>query len=147
MDTQTAAPTPIDFEKRTEQFILVRDRIAAIEEKHKEELKPWKDLRDKIQDQLLGHLNAVGADNVGTKVGTVYRQMRKSATIADKSAFWTWVVTQGSFDMIDYKANAPKVAEYINQQIEEAKADPTIVPAPPPGINYSVTYVAGVQRK
>lgn len=143
------APTiqPVDFEKRVDQYVQVRDKIAAIKERHKEELQPWNDCLEQLNDMLLGHLNNIGADNVGTKAGTVYRTPKKSATIADKAAFWSYVVTTGKWDLIDYKANASQVSAHINELAEQAKTDPTVQPGPPPGINYSITYIAGVQRK
>jgi hypothetical protein len=51
------------------------------------------------------------------------------------SAFWTYVVSQGDFDMVDKKANPTAVAEYIEKN-----------KSPPPGVNFSVMETIGVRR-
>lgn len=137
---------PAIIEKRVGQYVALRDFIKKTKERHKEELKVAQETLEKLNGVLLGHLNAVGGLNVGTSFGTVYKTEKKSATIADMGAFWTYVVTQGDFDMVDKKANPTMVEEYIKKQVEAAKLDPTITPTPPPGVNWSVMEVVGVQR-
>lgn len=124
------------FDKRVEQFVKLRDKIRGIKEKQKEELTPYTDALEQLNGILLGHLITVGADNVGTANGTVYKTAKKSASIADMDAFWTYVVTQGAFDMVDKKANPTAVEEFI-----EANG------SPPPGVNWNVVDVVGVRRK
>lgn len=136
----------IDINKRCDQYIQLRDKIKAIKKKHSEELAPYTEALEKLNGLLLQHLDAVGADNVGTAAGTVYRTLDDSASIADKNAFWTWVVTQGAWDMLDYKANVKAVRDHIAEQAELAKNNPGIVPAPPPGVNYTQMYKVGVRR-
>lgn len=124
------------FDKRVDQFIKLRDKIKAIKEKHKEELAPFNEGLESLNSILLGHLNSVGADNVGTACGTVYKTAKKSASIADMDAFWTYVITQGAFDMVDKKANPTAVEEFIETN-----------GAPPPGVNWNVVDVVGVRRR
>jgi hypothetical protein len=126
----------VDFEKRVGQYVALRDKIKTITERHKEELEPFKELLDKLNTALVGHLETVGADSVATPAGTAYRSAKKSATIVDMTSFWAYVVTQGDFDMVDKKANVSAVEDYI-------KANNS----PPPGVNFSVMHVAGVRRK
>lgn len=123
------------FETRVAQYVKLRDKIKEIQDRHKEELAPFKELLEKLNSVLLGHLNTVGADNVGTGAGTVYRTTKKSASIADMSAFWDYVTSQGDFDMVDKKANATAVEEYIAEH-----------GAPPPGVNWNCVDVVGVRR-
>lgn len=125
----------VGFDKRVDQFVRLRDKIKEIEERQAAELSPYKEALDKLSALMLQHLNNVGADKVGTEFGTVYRSEKKSATLADKSAFWTYVTTQGLWDLLDYKANAPAVAEFIEKNN-----------IPPPGVNYNVRFTVGVRR-
>lgn len=143
------APTtqPPNFDKRVGQYVQVRDKINALKEKHKEELLPWGELLDQLNTEIVGHLNTVGADSVSTAHGTAYKTEKKSVSIADMTAFWTYVVSQGDFDLIDKRANVTAVEAYINRRVEEAQSDPSIIPGPPPGVNFSSRYVAGVRRK
>ncbi len=136
----------IDINKRTEQFVKLRDKIRDIKERHKKELKPYNEALEKLGNMLLDHLNQIGVESVRADAGTPHKVIERSAAIADKDAFWAWVVTQGKWEFLDYKANVTAVAQHIEEQLEKAKEDPTIVPAAPPGVNYSERYKIGVLR-
>jgi len=127
--------TAPNIDTRVAQFVKLRDKIKEIQDRHSEELKPYKETLEKLNGVLLGHLQAVGAENVGTAAGTVYKTTKKSASIADMTAFWTYVVTQGDFDMVDKKANVTAVEAYIEEHGVQ-----------PPGINYTTKDVVGVRR-
>lgn len=148
-DTNMTMPLDADvanFNKRVGQYVKLRDLIREKEKQHKEQLAPFKDTLEKLGSVMLHHLNTIGAERVGTENGTVHKTTKKSASIADMTAFWTWVVTQGAFDMVDKKANVIAVEEYIQEQIELAKTDPTIIPSAPPGVNFTQFDVVGVKR-
>ncbi len=126
----------VDINERAEQFVKLRDKISEIKEKHKEELKPYNEALEQLNSMLLDHLQKQGAQNMKTAGGvTIYVSEKKHASIADATAFWTYVVTQGDFDLVDKRANVPAVFEHIEKH-----------KVPPPGINTSVTHVAGVRR-
>lgn len=139
MSDDVPTPTntaPIDVNKRVEQYIRLRDLKAEKEAKHKEELEPLATLMADIESELMTHMNAISADSLKTAAGTVSKTTKKSASAADLSAFWTWVVTQGQFDMLDKKPNVTAVADYVKQN-----------GVPPPGVNYSEFAKLGFRRK
>jgi hypothetical protein len=76
------------------------------------------------------------AENIKTSSGTVSVLTKVTASAADINAFWTWVVTQGAFDMLDKKPNVTAITEYVKQN-----------GVPPPGVNYNVFRDIGVRRK
>ena len=131
----TVAPA-VDVEKRVEQFIKLRDLKAELVERHKDELKPVTETMEMIKEELKGALNAVNATNMKTQVGTVSLTIKASASAADINAFWTWVITQGAFDMLDKKPNVTAITEYVKQN-----------GVAPPGVNYSTYQDIGVRRK
>jgi hypothetical protein len=135
-DATQAPPTPIDVEKRIGQFVMLRDMKTALEEKHKGELKPIKDTMEMIKDELKTAMNAVNVDNMKTSNGTASILTKVSASAADINMFWTWVITQGAFDMLDKKPNVTAITEYVNQH-----------GVPPPGVNYNTFQDVGVRRK
>jgi hypothetical protein len=126
---------PLDINKRVGQYVALRDKINEIKEKHKAELAPYNEALDQLNSLLLDHLNSVGGDSVKTASGTVYKTGKKSATIADKTAFWAWVVANGDWDLLDYKANANAVAEHVEK-------NGTL----PPGVNLTTNNLVGVRR-
>lgn len=132
----TPAPPSIDIAKRVDQYIRLRDKIKEIQKRQKEELTPYLDALDRLNTMLVDHLTTVGSDSATVNgVGTVYKNPRKSATIADGSEFKRHVIGAGAWDLADWKANAIAVEAFINEHGE-----------PPPGVNYNVTIVAGVRR-
>jgi hypothetical protein len=117
------------------QYVKLRDRIKAAEAAEKEKMKPAKDYLQALNDRLLDALNQAGGDSIKTPQGTTYRTERKTASIADPVAFRDFVIANELFDVLDWKANAPAVADYIKE-----------FGAEPPGIKYSIAYTVGVRR-
>lgn len=137
MSEQAPAPTVvIDVEKRVGQYVQLRDLKNELKEKHEAELRPVIETMAMIEEELKSALNAVNATNMKTEAGTVSLSTKASASAADMSAFWTWVITQGAFDMLDKKPNVTAITEYVNQH-----------GVPPPGVNYSTYQGIGVRRK
>ncbi len=137
---------PIDFDGLVDKFVRLRDKIKEIKDKHAAELAPLHEIKEKLEGILLDHLNNVGAENVSTLHGTVHKCRKDSASISDMAMFWNWVVINGEFDMVDRKANVPAVREYIEKQQELAKANPSVTPSPPPGVNFTTRIEVGVRR-
>lgn len=134
-DTTNASPQ-IDVEKRVGQYVKLRDLKAEIKEKHDSELKPVNETMAMIEEELKVALHQMNATNMKTTAGTVSLTNKVSASAADINVFWTWVVTQGQFDMLDKKPNVTAITEYVKQH-----------GVPPPGVNYSVYQGVGVRRK
>lgn len=127
---------PINVELRVEQFIKLRDMKAELKEKHAGEMAPIDQTMDMIKAELKQAMLQQNAAGMQTKAGTISLTSKASASAADLSAFWTWVVTQGAFDMLDKKPNVTAITEYVKQH-----------GVPPPGVNYSVFQDVGVRRK
>lgn len=138
---------PLDLNTRVQQYVSLRDKIKEIRSRHKEELKPFVETLEKLNSIILNLLDQAGTESARTKNGTAYKTLKHSATIADKSAFWDFIYANKQWDLMDYKANAPAVNDFIVKLKEAAKNDPNIIPAPPPGVNYSEYWEVGVRRK
>lgn len=137
MNAHTPPPSQtIDIGTYIAKYLQLRDKIKAIKDRHKEELAPYNEAKDMLEAMFLKHLIAVGSDSSATKgVGTVYRTTKRSATIQDQTEFRKFVIDNNAWDLVDLKANAPAVADFIDQSS-----------APPPGVNYSEHVEIGVRR-
>ncbi len=127
---------PVNVELRVEQYVKLRDLKAELKEKHDSELKPVNETMVMIEEELKSALQAVNATNMKTGAGTVSLTTKASASAADINAFWTWIITQGAFDMLDKKPNVTAITEYVKQH-----------GVAPPGVNYSTYQGIGVRRK
>ena len=128
-------PLPDNVDELVAQYVKLRDRIKEADDAHKKKTAGARELLDKLNGKMLERLNDLGGDSVKTSSGTVYRTTKKSASIADGDLFRGWVIENGAYDVVDWKANANAVEDFI-------KAEGT----PPPGVNYSQTYLVGVRR-
>ena len=123
------------LDQMIEKYVIVRDRLKEADAAHKDktaEARQW------LEDQnvtILGRLQTLGVDNVKTPHGTAYQSTKKSATVADGAVFRQFVIDNSAWKLIDVRANAPAVSTWIKAH-----------EAPPPGVNYTETKVAGVRR-
>jgi hypothetical protein len=132
----TDVPTqPPDFNLRITQFIQLRDKIKEIKQRQKDELKPFEEGKDMLEAYIIQHLQAMKMEHAATEAGTAYLSSRVSATVKDMGEFWEYVLSNGLFDLVDKRANAPAVTEHIQKH-----------GTPPPGINYSTMITLGVRR-
>ena len=134
MTTPTKSTTDINV--RIAQYVGLRDKIKALDDAHKEKMKPFREMLETLGGVLLDHLKNQAADSVSTPSGTVYKTVKNSASIADGTAFWNFVVENNEWDLIDKKANVSAVQDFI-----EAHS------SPPPGVNFSSVITVGVRRK
>lgn len=133
-DNAMQVPTSIDA--MVDQYVKLRDRIKEAEDAHKAKLAPAKEYLEQLNGALLAKLNELGLENAKTKFGTAHKITKQSATIADAQAFRTFVITEGAFDLVDWRANAKAVSDFIDENEGDM----------PPGVNYSTFTTAGVRR-
>lgn len=134
--TDTTPSTPSErVDHDVKNYVRMRDKIKEIKERHEQELKPYVDVQNELTVKLQGVLDAAGAQSIKTSGGTVYASTRYSASLADPKAFMDFVITQNKFDLLDRKANATAVRDYIEQN-----------KVSPPGVNLSALRTIGVRR-
>lgn len=138
-ETTQAAPKTaavVTIETRIEQYIKLRDKIKDLDEAHKEAMKPYRDMLDKLNGVMLNHLNQIGGDSVSASSGTVYRTTKRSASLEDGDAFMRHVIEKEAWELLDRKANVSAVEAFMTEN-----------GVLPPGVKMSSTQVVGVRRK
>lgn len=128
-------PLPDNVDELVSQFVRLRDKIKESDDAHKEKTRPAREHLERLRVKLLDRLNEVGGESVKTGHGTVYRTTKRSASIADGEVFRSFIQENELFDLVDWKANANAVDDYIKEH-----------EAPPPGVNFSVHFDVGVRR-
>lgn len=126
---------PENFEMLVEQYVRLRDTLKKADEDHKEKTKAAREYKEQLEGKLLAKLNDAGGESVKTREGTVYRTTRRSASVADGDTFRKFVIDQGLFDLVDWRANAPAIADFIEEE-----------GTPPPGVNFTTAFTVGVRR-
>lgn len=135
--TVTAPATAVteDMEKRTEQFINVRDTIKRIEDETKAKLKPLREVQEILAGRIQAFMVANKLENLKTAAGTCYTSTRVTASLADPEAFMKYVIDHAAFDLIDRRANATAVTDFVKKN-----------KALPPGCNLNHIETVGVRR-
>ena len=130
------AQNDINFAKRGEQYVKLRDKIKELNDEHKKRMQPYTETLEKLNTMILAHLNAVGTDSAAIKgIGTAYKNLKVSATLADPAEFRRFVIGGEHWDLVDWSANKTAVQTFVDEH-----------QGPPPGVNFTTTYVAGVRR-
>ena len=125
---------PLD--KLTYTAVKLRDDIAKMEARHKDELAPLKGKMDKLEAEALRRLLQEDAKHFTTDSGTIIKNTKTSVTVADWDSFFThYVVPNQAWELLEHRAS--KVAVL---QIKEETGDI------PPGLNYSEMYTASFRR-
>lgn len=118
-------------------FIALRDRRAERKAAYTQDDAGDKDKQDKIEVEFLKRFNDRGIDNVSSKgVGTAYRSIRSSASVADKSAFMEHIKEHDAWELLEVRANKSSVVQFRDEHEDL-----------PPGVNWSETQVINFRRK
>lgn len=135
MPVEALIELPESIDELVSQYVKLRDKIKEADDAHKRKLEPARAHLEKLNAHLLERLNDVGGESVKTAHGTVYRTTRRTASIADGDAFRGYVISKQLFDLVDWRANANAVDDFI-----KAKG------VQPPGVNFTTAYTVGVRR-
>lgn len=134
MNSPTPTPgvsPPPDINKTIAQYVALRDRKRLLEKQHKEQLKPFNDLMEELEGLMLNYMQRSGSNSIATDGGTAYISTVPRATVKDAAAFRSWVIANNMFDLADWRANAPRIFDFINEHNGQV----------PPGVNPS-TYTS-----
>ena len=116
-------------------YIKLRDYKKAAEDAFKTSMKRTYDAMEKLEGELLTHLNETGANSIACDDGTVYRNTQVSATVENREVFREFVMTNDLWEAMDIRANKTFVREYMEQKGETL-----------PGIKVTTLATVGVRR-
>lgn len=131
---ETAAP-PVDVEKLIGKYVVLRDKVKALNDAHSLAMKPYNDAMVGVENVLMSVLDANKLANMKTKAGTASILDKWNAVVDDPVAFRTFCIAQNQLDLADVKANVTAVKEYndANGQL-------------PPGVRLTSFRKVGVRR-
>lgn len=116
-------------------YIKLRDYVKAAETEFTESLKRPRDAMEKLEAQMLEHLNQTGGNSLACDTGTVYRNTQFSATVENREAFKAFVEQNNLWEAMDIRANKTFVREYMEEKGQEM-----------PGVKTSTRATVNVRR-
>jgi|SRR6185503_16407835 len=139
MSEEAPDAAPVDselFAKRAQMFVDVREKLKAMEDEFEAKCKPIKEAKDLLEGWLMEFLATTGQQSAKSHAGiTVFFSSRKSASLADAEAFMRYVIGSEAWELLDRKANATAVEEFITANGEA-----------PPGVNFSKLRTLSVRK-
>ena len=125
----------LNNEQLVKVYIQLRDRRSARKRSYEMEDEDDKSKQEKIEGILLHRFQEDGIESCKTSSGTAYKSVRTSASVADPDLFFSYVVKNDMWDLLEKRCNKTLVDQYKDEHGEV-----------PPGINYSQTTVVNVRR-
>ncbi len=116
-------------------FVKIRDQVRETEKRHSEELDPLKHKLAVLENHILAHLLDNNVQNVSTDKGSAHKIIHPSVKVSDGHEFRQFVIAQGAWNLVDFRANKPATQAYVSQNS-----------TPPPGVEYSEFIKIGVRR-
>jgi len=117
-------------------YLDTRDAKHLLEKQHKDQLKQYTDVLNKIEGVLMNHLQENASQSIASDDGTAYLAHKRSATISDAPAFKGYVIENRAWDMVDWRANVTAVGDFLTEH-------ETL----PPGINWKTSVTLNVMKK
>lgn len=118
-----------------EKFILLRDKKAEIEKRHKTELAPFNLIMGQFEAFMLDDLNQIGGESLKTEHGTIYKSTRTSATVKDWPATFEYIRSNDLWDMLEHRVSKTAVLADIEEK-----------GAPVPGVNVTQDITLNIRR-
>lgn len=98
-------------------YLEARKKKKLIEAEAKKKTAPYTDLMERIENVMLERMQESNTQNVTAKGGGLaYISETYTAPIRDKSAFLDFLIEQDAWELLDLKANAPAVREFMQER-------------------------------
>jgi hypothetical protein len=107
-----------------------------MKERHKLELKPFEDIKQKLIGEMLEFLDRTGQKSAKTAEGIATVIVRHTAVCTDPDEFMEFVFEHNLRDLIDRRANATACRDYAEEH------QGTL----PPGVKINSMRTVGVTR-
>jgi hypothetical protein len=123
------------IEALIDRYVKLRDRKAVMKAEYDASVAKIDEAMEKVENFILGHLNANGIDSVGAPAGTAFKSTLTSATVRDWDALLAYIREQEAWNLLDHRVNKTAVVEF-----KDARNDL------PPGVNWREEQVVRIRR-
>jgi len=97
-----------------DQYLKMRDWIDAEDSAYAAKIKPYKDAMALIEQIMLEHLNANGAQNLKCEAGTAYKKPYLSAKVDNRDRFLEFIKENNRWEFLDARVLKEPVREYLD---------------------------------
>lgn len=126
----------VTTEKIVETYIKVRDAVAAMEERHREEKRNLKDQLEVLEQELLSRVEQAGGNISVPNVGRVARRISRNYWTNDWESFYKVVKEHDAFHLLHQRISNKAMQEFLDEH-------PDLMPE---GLNVDSRYTVTVTR-
>ena len=105
----------MDLEELIGNYIVIRDKRAALKKKYTEKDNVLKAALADIEAIALKHMDAISAKSINTTAGTVSRHTTRSVTTADAETFFDYVWSNNAWDLLEKRPSKSTVLEWADE--------------------------------
>jgi hypothetical protein len=116
-------------------YIEGRDLLATMKVEYEQACEPIKKMMEGLETKFLQYMQETGVESIRTKSGTVYTQVRTSATVADWPTVLNFIRSGEHWHMMEHRVSKLAVEAYIEEHGDV-----------PPGVNVSRSNVVNFRR-
>jgi hypothetical protein len=125
----------MNYEQAAAKHVEIEGEITRINNEAKKKVASLNKILADIENWFALKAQEEGLKSIPTPVGTVYWSTHYSATVANPTAFKTFVIEKGLYDLMETKASKTAVKSYIEGHGEA-----------PPGVNFSSRKVFNLRE-
>jgi hypothetical protein len=116
-------------------FIKLRNKKRQIEERHKAELKPIREMQERLEIAMLMLLNGDGAESIRTQHGTVYKITRTRTKVENWDEILDYIMQNNLEHMLEKRVSKSAIEEFL-------EANGSL----PPGVSLEKDITVGVRK-
>ena len=131
-----AAPVTMTPDKMVEVYIALRDRVAEIKERHKEELARPTLAMAKLEGMMLDLLNTSNLQSMSARAGTFYKTTMTSCSVTEWHKTLDWIREHDVWELLEARVSKTAAASILKETGES-----------PPGVHITTSYDVNVRRK
>ena len=131
-------PTPLQMtpDKMVEVYIGLRDKVAEIKERHKDELARPTLAMAKLEGMMLELLNTSNLQSMSAKAGTFYKTTMTSCSVTEWHKTLDWIREHDVWELLEARVSKTAAASILKETGEC-----------PPGVHITTAYDVNVRRK
>jgi hypothetical protein len=113
--SNTGATSEATVAKRIGQFKAIEAKLEEMDKAFEKQKEPLLKVKALLQGYFEQILSSTGAQSIATPLGTVHWTHRNTASLQDAALFMDFVIKNQMFDLMDRRANAVAVREFVEK--------------------------------
>lgn len=103
-----------DHERMVRVYVKIRDRRAELKREFEDQDASLQSQQDTIKRALMESMQRLNMDQIGTKAGTVYKDMTIKASCDDWDLLYSHMAETGDFGLLEKRISRNRVKEYMD---------------------------------